>query len=345
MRANPILLAMLPLVAAGVASANTTAAATLAARANADAATPTANVATPTANADTPAATAYTATATAYTATATAAPANTSAATPNAAPANGNAKIAATPTDTNTAADPASALSAHPMSHKMSYREMVDIMQMDDTFRFAKVMFDQLEWRTGGTDEGRAAWDAQGYYGGDYDKLWIKSKGKYVADGRAGVHDADVQVLWDRVISPWWNFQAGARQDFGSGQSRTWAALGVEGLAPQWFETEATVYVSDEGRTAARLKAQYELLLTQRLVLQPFAEANFYGHSDPTHGIGSGLSDLEISFRLRYEISRQFAPYVGVIWLRRFGDTADLVRAAGGERSDLELTAGLRVWF
>jgi copper resistance protein B len=234
---------------------------------------------------------------------------------------------------------------AQPMSHDMSYRQMVDIMQMDDTSRFAKVMFDQLEWRNGGADEGRAAWDAQGYYGGDYDKLWIKSEGKYVSDGRTGVHDASVEVLWDRVISPWWNLQAGGRQDFGSGQSRTWAAVGVQGLAPQWFQTEASVYLSDEGRTAARLKAQYELLLTQRLVLQPFAEANFYGHSDPAHEIGSGLSDLEISFRLRYEAYRQFAPYVGVVWLRRFGETADLVRAGGGERSDLELTAGLRVWF
>jgi copper resistance protein B len=232
---------------------------------------------------------------------------------------------------------------AQPMSHDMSYREMVDIMQMDDTSRFAKVMLDQLEWRNGGADEGRAAWDAQGYYGGDYDKLWIKSEGKYVSDGRTGVHDASVEVLWDRVISPWWNLQAGGREDFGAGH--TWGTLGVQGLAPQWFQTEASVYLSDEGRTAARLKAQYELLLTQRLVLQPFAEANFYGHSDPAHEIGSGLSDLEISFRLRYEAYRQFAPYVGVVWLRRFGETADLVRAAGGERSDLELTAGLRVWF
>jgi len=251
----------------------------------------------------------------------------------------------ATLVDTNTVADSAGAVPAHPMSHNMSYREMVDVMQMDDTSRFAKVMFDQLEWRNGGTDEGRAAWDAQAYYGGDYDKLWIKSEGKYVTDGRTDVHDADVEVLWDRVISRWWNLQAGGRQDFGSGQSRTWATLGVEGLAPQWFQTEAAIYLSDEGRTAARLKAQYELLLTQRLVLQPFAEANFYGHSDPAREIGSGLSDLEISFRLRYEASRQFAPYVGVVWLRRFGETADLVRAAGGERSDLELTAGLRVWF
>jgi len=229
--------------------------------------------------------------------------------------------------------------------HEMSYRQMADIMQMDDTTRFAKVMLDQLEWRNGDTGEGRATWDAQGYYGGDYDKVWIKTEGKYASGGRTGVHDATVEVLWDHVISTWWNLQAGARQDFGVGESRTWAAVGVQGLAPQWFQTEATVYASDEGRTAARLKAQYDLLLTQRLVLQPFAEANFYGRSDSAHQIGSGLSDMEISVRLRYELRREFAPYVGVVWLRRFGSTADLVRSAGSEASDLELTAGLRVWF
>jgi copper resistance protein B len=238
---------------------------------------------------------------------------------------------------------PSNDISDH--SQEMSYRQMANVMQMDDTSRFAKVMLDQLEWRSGDVNEGRAAWDAQGYYGGDYDKLWIKTEGKYVSQGRTGVHDAEVEVLWDRVISTWWSVQAGGRQDFGTGQSRTWAAIGIQGLAPQWFQTEASVFASDEGRTAARLKAQYELLLTQRLVLQPFAEANFYGHSDPAHEIGSGLSDLELSVRLRYEAYRQFAPYVGVVWLRRFGGTADLVRAAGGEDSDLELTAGLRVWF
>jgi copper resistance protein B len=247
----------------------------------------------------------------------------------------------------NAATANASAPATSPeMSHDsqaMSYRQMADIMQMDDTSRFAKVMVDQLEWRNGEVNEGRAAWDAQAYYGGDYDKLWIKTEGKYVSQGRTGVHDADVEVLWDRAISTWWNVQAGARQDIGGGH--TWAVIGMQGLAPQWFQTEASVYASDEDRTAARLKAQYELLLTQRLVLQPFAETNFYGHSDPAHEIGSGLSDLEVSVRLRYEVSRQFAPYVGVVWLRRFGGTADLVRSAGGEVSDLELTAGLRVWF
>jgi copper resistance protein B len=228
----------------------------------------------------------------------------------------------------------------------MAYREMAETMQMDDTSRFGKVMFDQLEWRDGDLSEGRATWDAQGYYGGDYDKLWVKTEGKYVSSGRdTGVRDADVEFLWNRVISRWWNVQAGERQDFGPGQSRTWAAVGIQGLAPQWFETEATVYASDEGRTAARLKAQYDLLLTQRLILQPFAEANLYGRSDPQHQVGSGLSDLELSVRLRYELRREFAPYIGLVWLHRFGATADLVRAAGGNASDLELAAGLRVWF
>ena len=230
--------------------------------------------------------------------------------------------------------------------YPMSYREMVETMQMDDTTRFGKVMFDQLEWRSGNSGEGRGAWDAQGYYGGDYDKLWVKSEGKYLSGGRDnGIRDADVEVLWNRVISAWWNVQAGGRQDFGPGQSRTWAAVGIQGLAPQWFETEATVYASDEGRTAARLKAQYDLLLTQRLVLQPFAQANLYARADSEHQIGSGLSDLEVSIRLRYELRREFAPYIGIVWLRRFGGTADLARSAGGEASDLELAAGLRVWF
>ena len=237
-------------------------------------------------------------------------------------------------------------LGAASAADSMSYREMADTMQMDDTARFGKVTFDQLDWRDGDKGEGRATWDAQAWYGNDRNKLWVKSEGKYVSTaGEAGLHDADVEFLWDRVIFDWWNIQGGARQDFGPRQSRSWAAVGIEGLAPQWFETEATLYASDQGRTAVRLKAQYDLLLTQRLVLQPFAEANLYGHTDRQRQIGSGLSDLEVSVRLRYEVRREFAPYVGLVWLRRFGGTSDLVRESGGEASDLELTAGLRVWF
>jgi copper resistance protein B len=220
----------------------------------------------------------------------------------------------------------------------------MDGMEMDDSTLFGKVMFERLEWRDGDAGEARAAWDGQAWYGGDYDKLWIRSEGRYAADGNArGARDADAEVLWNRVISRWWNGQLGIRQDFQPG--RTWVALGLEGLAPQWFETEATLYASDEGRTAARLKAQYDLLLTQRLVLQPLLEMNLYGRPDPERQNGSGLSDLEFSARLRYELRREFAPYIGFVWLHRFGRTADLARAAGGQASDLELTLGLRVWF
>ena len=240
------------------------------------------------------------------------------------------------------------------MDNYMPYQQMAEVMQMDDTARFGKVMFDRLEWRDGSAGEGRAEWDGQAWYGGDQNKLWIRSEGQYVASGSStGLRDTDLEILWDRVVSRWWNLQVGARQDLGSGQSRTWGAIGIEGLAPQWFQTEAVFYVSDAGRTAARLKAQYDLLLTQRLVLQPFAEANLfrgresisYGRSDERREIGSGLSDLEISLRLRYELRREWAPYIGLVWLRRFGGTAALVRAAGGEASDLELALGLRAWF
>lgn len=240
----------------------------------------------------------------------------------------------------------ARAVAADAPRDSMTYREMADLMEMDDTRGFGKLIFDQLEWRDAGPAEARAAWDAQGWYGGDYNRLWVKTEGQYVPNGVAkGTHDADVELLWNRVVSRWWNLQAGGRQDFGSGRSRTWMSLGVQGLAPQWFETEAAVYVSDEGRTAARVKAQYDLLLTQRVVVQPFAEANLYGRSDQERGVGSGLSDLELSLRLRYEIRREFAPYLGVVWLRRFGGTARLAEAAGGTRSDLEITFGLRIWI
>jgi copper resistance protein B len=219
-------------------------------------------------------------------------------------------------------------------------------MGMEGHDSFYKVMIDQLEWSNPGAGEERAAWDAQAWYGGDYNKLRIKSEGRVVGGGaKRGVRDADIELLFDGVIARWWNLQAGARQDVGADPARTWLAVGVAGLAPQWIETEATAYLSDEGRAALRLKAQYELLVTQRLVLQPFAEANLYSHSDPRRELGSGLSELELSARLRYELRREIAPYVGVAWLRRFGPTAHLITAAGGDRSDLELVLGLHAWL
>jgi copper resistance protein B len=223
----------------------------------------------------------------------------------------------------------------------MNYGDMASMMQMDDTHRFGKVMLDRVEWHDSG-EGGAGAWDAQGWYGGDTNKLWLKTEGERV-DGVT--RDARIELLFDRVVARWWDAQAGIRQDFGKGPARTWLALGLEGLAPYWLDAEATLYVADEGRTAARLKADYDLLFTQRLILQPYAEVNFYGKSDSQRQIGSGLSDLELSLRLRYEVRRELAPYLGVVWSRRFGGSAQLLRAAGESTDDVQCVAGLRIWF
>jgi copper resistance protein B len=220
----------------------------------------------------------------------------------------------------------------------MSYAGMVEVMGMDDRARVGLFALDRLEYVEGGAK----AWSAQAWYGGDSDKLWLRSEGRH-ADG--GIEHADVELLWSHAIAPFWDRQLGVRRDFGRGPDRTWAAFGVQGLAPYWFELAATAYVGAAGRTALRVEADYELLLTQRLVLQPRLELNAYGKDDPEAGIGSGLSDAAFGLRLRYEIRREFAPYVGVEWTRLFSGSADLARADGHDVNDMQWVVGLRAWF
>jgi copper resistance protein B len=227
----------------------------------------------------------------------------------------------------------------HPM-HDMSNEEMIELMQMDDTAAFGMLLFDQLEWRHDDEDS-MLAWDAQAWYGNDLTKLWLKTEGKRVDADNEG----RVELYLDRVLARWWNVQFGARQDFGEGPARTWAALGVQGLAPYWFEVEATGYVGEQGRLAATFSGEYEILLTQRLILQPKLELAAYSKDDPENGIGSGLANTELALRLRYEFRREFAPYFGVVWTHRYGNTADLARNAGRETDELQFVAGLRVWF
>jgi copper resistance protein B len=228
----------------------------------------------------------------------------------------------------------------HPMGD-LPHAQTAAMMQMNDRERTGTLLFDQLEWRN--TAEGNAlAWDAKGWYGGDINKVWLKTEGERVA---GTTQNARADLLWDHIFARWWSVQAGGRQDFGAGPGRTWAAIGVQGLAPYWFDTEATFYVGEQGRTAVRLKTEYELLFTQRLILQSEGEANLYGKADPARQLGSGLSDLEIGLRLRYEVRREFAPYIGVVWSRQFGGTADRVRQSGGEPSDVQFVAGVRAWF
>jgi len=204
-----------------------------------------------------------------------------------------------------------------------------------------KVMVDQFESRD---SEGPnpTVLDAQMWIGKDLNKFWLKTEVEQV-DGET--EEAKVQALYSRAIAPYWDLQTGLRRDYRPEPGRDWFVLGLEGLAPYFFEIDAAVFIGENGRSAARLEAEYELLFTQRLILSPEIEMNFYGKDDPELGIGSGLADMEAGLRLRYEISREFAPYIGVNWTRKFGRTADFARAAGEETQDTQLVAGLRFWF
>jgi copper resistance protein B len=215
-------------------------------------------------------------------------------------------------------------------------------MAMSDHSRRAMLLLDQFEFARGNHGDNGAFLDGQFWYGADFNKLWIKSEGDY---SHGGLEDLRTEALWSHAVTSYWDTQAGVRQDLGEGPGRTWAALGIQGLAPYWLDAEATLYIGESGRTAARLELEYEELLTQRLVLQPKIEMNLYGKDDPKRGIGSGLSDTEVALRLRYELEREFAPYLGVVWRQRYGRTADLARSQGRPASDLQFVAGLHVWF
>jgi copper resistance protein B len=214
-------------------------------------------------------------------------------------------------------------------------------LHMLDDAALGILLIDRLEYFDGRNDNG-VALEAQGWYGTDANKLWVKAEGERSA-GR--LQDLRTEALWDHPIGIYWNTQLGVRHDFGIGPGRTWAAFGVQGLAPYWFDVEATVYVGESGRTAFRFESEYELLLTQRLIMQPRVEMNLYGRDDPQRGIGAGLSDAELGVRLRYEFTRKFAPYVGVEFERKFGKTADFARGAGEPAFDPRLVAGIRFWF
>lgn len=200
---------------------------------------------------------------------------------------------------------------------------------------------DRLEWQD--ADDGSAlAWDLNGWIGGDIDRLAFRSEGERVA-GRT--ESAELQLLWSHAIGPWWESVLGVRQDFKPGPAQTWVAFGMQGMPLYGLETEATAFLGEAGQSALRLSAEYDLLLTQRLILQPAAELNLYGCTDEERGVGSGLSDLELGLRLRYEIRREFAPYLGVSWHRAYGNTADLHRAHGEDLGEARLVAGVRFWF
>lgn len=221
-----------------------------------------------------------------------------------------------------------------------AFPQGLDGHAMHDSGFHSFVLFDQVEWaggRKGGLKIENSSW-----FGGDIDRLWLRVEGES-RDGR--LEGASVDALWGRSISRWWDLVLGVRQDVRPGDPQTWAAVGIQGLAPYWFELEGTVYVGASGRTRFQLEAEYELLLTNRLVLQPLVELTVAGKADPERGIGSGLSSIESGLRVRYEIRRELAPYVGVTFERKFFGTADLARQEGEGVGSARMTVGVRTWF
>lgn len=214
-------------------------------------------------------------------------------------------------------------------------------LRLADEHHMGGLLVDRLE-RAKGDDDRFTAYDITGWYGRDYNRVWLKAEGHY-ADG--GLDETRTEVLYGRAIANFWDAQAGVRYDTGHGPNRSWLGFGVQGLAPYWFEVEATAYVGEGGRTAARFEAEYDLLLTQRLILQPRAELSLHGKNDEANGIGRGLSDASLGLRLRYEFSRQFAPYIGVERVGKFGRTADFARDEGEATRDTRYVAGVRFWF
>ncbi len=217
------------------------------------------------------------------------------------------------------------------------------ILKLADEHNFYTLLFDRLE-RVDNPGANSTAYDMIAWFGRDYNRLVVKSEGDFASSGK--LEEASTDVLWSRAMATYWDAQLGMRYDNGAGvPGRSWLAAGVQGLAPYWFDIEATAYVGNDSRTAVNVQAEYELLITQKLILQPRIEANIYGKSDLTRDLGNGLTDMAAGIRLRYEIKREFAPYVGLEYASKYGETANIARATGNLVSDTRLVAGVRFWY
>jgi len=212
---------------------------------------------------------------------------------------------------------------------------------MDDDPVLMKVMIDKLETRSvDGTDP--LIMEADVWIGQDLNKFWFKSDVEMV-DGVT--EEASLEFLYSRAIDAYWDVQIGWRHDDRPAPNQEWLALGLKGLAPYFFEVDASVYLGKGGQINLSLDAEYEMMLTQKWVLSPEIEMDVYSKNDPIHEVGSGLSNIDLGLRLRYEVTREFAPYIGVNWANKFGGTADYARAAGEKTNDVQLVAGIRAWF
>jgi copper resistance protein B len=191
------------------------------------------------------------------------------------------------------------------------------------------------------TKEGLFTWDVDGWIGGDTERIWLRAEGE-VEDGIVG--DAEAQIYYGWNVDPFWDVLVGVRQDF-EPESTTYLAASIVGLAKYDFETEGTIFLSDRGDLSARFSQSFDILLTQRLIAQPYAQLDVYAQDLPELNIGAGLSEVEVGLQLRYEITRKFAPYIDAVWQRKVGESSGLARAAGEDAEQSSIRFGLRVWF
>lgn len=210
-----------------------------------------------------------------------------------------------------------------------------------DDMRVTYLLMDRLEL-SHTNDNTAAAYDVQAWYGRSVNRAILKAEGEI---DNGVVESSQTELLWSHAVANFWNSQLGARYDNSENCTLSWLAFGIQGLAPYWFELDATGYFGEQGRTAVNFAAEYELLFTQKLILQPRVEIALHGKDDVSQGVGKGLSTLVAGMRLRYEIRREFAPYVGIEWVGNFMDTADYLRANGQNAHQGKIVAGLRVWF
>ncbi|RDV01725.1 copper resistance protein B [Sphingorhabdus pulchriflava] len=209
-------------------------------------------------------------------------------------------------------------------------------------FNGSMILFDLAEYQARKGGDGYR-WEAEAWFGGDIDRFMVKTEG----EGTFGepIDDAEVQLLYSRAVAPYWNAHVGVRHDFRPDPSRTYAVVGIEGVAPYWFHLSGQLFLSDKGDFRARAEGSYDQRITQSLILSPRAEFNLSAQDMPAIGVGSGLTDVELGLRLRYEVRKEFAPYVGVEWSRKVGDTARYASAAGEDASVVNFVAGIRFWF
>ncbi|MEH6710178.1 MAG: copper resistance protein B [Paraglaciecola polaris] len=213
-------------------------------------------------------------------------------------------------------------------------------LTLADEHSFWSVLGDRLEYNN---DENSTVYDVQGWYGTTFERAVVKAEGDVV---QGQLVESQTELLWSHAFAAYWDTQLGIRYDqFDEGEDRRWLAFGFQGLAPYWFEVDVSAYLGENGRTAVSAEAEYELLLTQRWVLQSRVEMSLNGKDDEINGVGKGLSSLSAGLRLRYEFSRQFAPYVGIEWTQKYGNSADFARARDEEASNTSVVAGLRFWF